>query len=448
MSIVDRLKHAVAKAMQPVNHSGGGRGWLPLIAEPFMGAWQKNQEQSREEVTKFFAVFSCVSLISEDMGKLWINLKKNNDGILETVTDKRFSFLKKPNNFQTWQQFVSFWIISKLLRGNAYVLKLRDIRGEISGLYILNPDLVETLVSDAGEVFYRVKTDKLSGITDTQLVLPASEIIHDRMNCFYHALVGLPPLIACELAASQGLAAQVNSRTLFQNMSRPSGILTSPNNITVDQAKDIKSQWDTNYIAGNYGKTAVLGNAMKYEPMSMAADDAQLIEQLKMSAEMVCSAFRVPPFKAGIGAIPAGNKVGDLNEIYYSDCLQSLIEAIENLLNEQTGIADAGYTVEFDLDSLIRMDSTSQIAFLEKAVKATIMAPNEARAKLNYKPAPGGNAPLSQQQNFSLEALAKRDAKDDPFGKAVDTPPANPDTDAEADQKAIRLFQKYMSEPV
>jgi phage portal protein BeeE len=61
------------------------------------------------------------------------------------------------------------------------------------------------------------------------------------------------------------------------------------------------------------------------------------------------------------------------------------------------------------------------------------MAPNEGRGKLDLKPVEGGESPYLQQQNYSLAALAKRDAQADPF--APDTPalPAAEEPDDEDD---------------
>jgi hypothetical protein len=84
-----------------------------------------------------------------------------------------------------------------------------------------------------------------------------------------------------------------------------------------------------------------------------------------------------------------------------------------------------GTMVEFDVDNLLRMDTISQVQSLRDAVGAGIMAPDEARSKLDLRPVPGGASPYMQQQNFSLEALAKRDVQDDPFGTAK-PPPAPP----------------------
>ncbi|MNI06277.1 Phage portal protein [compost metagenome] len=152
--------------------------------------------------------------------------------------------------------------------------------------------------------------------------------------------------------------------------------------------------------------------------MAIPASDAQMIEQHKMSAEVVCSVFNVPAFKIGVGGIPQGQKVEDMNLIYYGDCLQSLIEAIENMLDEGLELKKSGFEAFLNLEALLRMDSTSQMNFYALGVQRGIFSPDEARAKFNYKPVAGGHTPYMQQQNFSLEALAKRDSKDDPFANS------------------------------
>src|SRR5262245_2128461 len=83
---------------------------------------------------------------------------------------------------------------------------------------------------------------------------------------------------------------------------------------------------------------------------------------------------------------------------------------------------------EMDLDDLIRMDTSTKVKTSSEAIKGGGMSPNEARARyLDLGPVPGGDSPYLQQQNYSLEALAKRDATPDPFatgaGRATSTPP-------------------------
>jgi phage portal protein BeeE len=145
---------------------------------------------------------------------------------------------------------------------------------------------------------------------------------------------------------------------------------------------------------------------------------------------MVCSVFHVPPFKLGIGQMPTYQNAELLNSIYYSDCLQSQIEQMEACLDDGLGIGQGrpkeGRTlgVELDVASLLRMDTATAIDTLAKGVGGGIVAPNEARQRLDLPPVQGGDTPYLQQQNYSLEALDERD-RNTPFAKPT-APAASP----------------------
>lgn len=413
MGFFDRLFRK--KSLSSVN-SGGG--WTSIFG--FHTNFQTDVKYSNEDLAAHPAVFSCVSLISQDIGKMGVMLKKKQGNILVDVPiPKELGVLKKPNHYQNWQQFLEFWMVCRKLRGNAYAFKVRDPWGGVVRLVLLNPDQTKPLVSDDGQVFYQLGLDTLNG-TDS-VIVPASEIIHDRENCLFHPLVGIPAVTAYGLASGLGLNILKNSKSIFGNMSRPSGILTAPGAITDAKAKVIGEAWNANYTGQNIGKTAVLGDDLKYQPITMSASDTQTIEQLKMSNEIICSVLHVPAFKVGYGSIPAGQKVGDLNEIYFSDCLQSPVEAIENLLDDAFELKEKGLEVFLNVDALIRMDKETQMNIQERGVKSAIFTPNEARQAFNLSPITGGDTVYMQQQNYSLEALSKRDQKEDPFGKSEPT---------------------------
>jgi phage portal protein BeeE len=115
-------------------------------------------------------------------------------------------------------------------------LKQRDARGVVYAMYVLDPRRVTPLVADDGSIFYRLNIDRLSGI-NSEIIVPAREIIHDRMHCLFHPLIGMSPIYASGLAAIQGLNIQTSSARLFENNSSPGGILTAPGEIAeVDSA--------------------------------------------------------------------------------------------------------------------------------------------------------------------------------------------------------------------
>jgi len=423
---------AVAKAatMQTVSDNRGWGRWAFTVQEPSSGAWQRDIEWTTDTVLAHHAVYACITLIASDIGKLRPKLVlKDADGIWTETESAAFGpVLRKPNRYQNHIQFKEWWITSKLIHGNAYALKDRDRRGVVVALYLLDPSRVTVMVSPEGAVFYQLGADNLSGLKEVGITVPASEIIHDRMNCLFHPLVGVSPIFASGLAANVGLKIQGNSARFFAKGSNPSGILSAPTEISHDEAEYIQKQWENNFGGDNSGRVAVVGNNLKFEPMRMTAVDSQLIQHLKWTAETVCSTFHVPPFKVAIGNMPTFQNAEILNGIYYSDCLQSHIESFEAVMDDGLGLLETkdGKTlgIELDLDALLRMDSATQIKTLSEGIGGGVYTPNEARRKVDLKPLVGGDTVYLQQQEFSLAALAKRDARPDPF--ATSPPPASP----------------------
>src|SRR5262245_12510810 len=153
-----------AKALNSVPLGSGG--WYPLIREPFSGAWQRNMEINTDTASSFSTDFACKTLIARDIAKLRVKLsEKDRNDIWSETTSSAFSpVLRRPNNYQTRNQFWEAWILSKLSRGNTYVLKVRDDRNVVTELHVLNPDRVQPLVADNGSVFYRLNSDDLAGV--------------------------------------------------------------------------------------------------------------------------------------------------------------------------------------------------------------------------------------------------------------------------------------------
>jgi HK97 family phage portal protein len=403
--------------------------------EPFAGAWQRNiAPASTSTLLSFAPIYACVTRIAGDIAKLGIDLlSADADGIPTPApqTSPFWTVLRTPNGYQNQIQFVTYWLICKLLWGNAYALKLRDGRGMVSALYLIDPRRVMPLVTPDGSVYYSIGGDYLSRVPNGMAAAPASEIIHDRGPTLWHPLVGVAPIYAAALSGTLGLQIQRNSATFFGNMSRPSGMLTAPGTIDEPTATRLKSEWEQNYSASNIGRLAVLGDGLKYEAMTIAAEQAQLAEQLGIAAVDCATAFGMPAYKINQGPMPTSNNVQALNQQYYSDCLQVHIEAIEMCLDEGLEVP-ANYCVEFNLEGLLRMDSATQMDVLSKGTKGGLVKPNEGRRRLRLPPVTGGDAVYMQQQDFSLAALAKRDAKPDPFGSEKPAPASAPPPPAPA----------------
>jgi HK97 family phage portal protein len=405
------------------------RGWYPIVQEPFAGAWQRNQPLSMENPLQNATLYRCVSMIAADIAKMRLKLMAPVDEVWEETSTSAFSpVLNKPNRYQNRIQFFESWLIAKLRTGNSYILKERDNRNVVSALYVLDPNRVKPMVAADGSVFYELNTDNLAGIPVDRVTVPADEVMHDRINCLFHPLVGMSPLYSTAAPAVRGLSIQQFSASFFGNAARPSGILTAPGNIDQTTAERLQNNWNSNYTGINQGRVAVLGSGVTWNALQQNAVDSQLIEQLKHTDETICTAFGIPAFMVGVKDPPNYNNAELLDLQYYKQCLQSLIEHIELILSEGLGLIDAGYRAEFDLTGLFRMDSQTQITVLAEAVSKGILSPNEARRVLGYIDVTGGESPMAQQQMFTLEALANR--ANAPALTAAPAPLPNPATPA------------------
>ena len=433
-------KHTDMNTATPIRAPYSQTSRFGMIIEAFGGAWQSNLVLGTSNLLAFSAVYACNNLISSDVAKLRpLLLRRHADGTWQEEENSAYVVLRRPNRYQTWLQFMQQWMLSKLIWGNTYVLLERDSRTVVRAMYLLDPRGVQPLVAGDGSVYYQLPGSDLAGIKQGQPAVPASEIIHDRGPCLFHPLVGVAPIYACASSTTVGTRIQANSDKFFSNMSRPSGHLTAPGKIPDDVAERIKKQFESGFGGENIGRLLVTGSDLKFEAFTMPAEQAQLIEQLKFTVEDVARAYGVPLYKIAAGQTPAHTNVAALNLEYYQQALQPHIEGIEALLDHALGLG-SDLMVELDvIEGLLRMDPKTLAESDEIDVRAGIKKPNEARKRRNLPPVKGGDSCYLQQQNYSLEALAKRDAQDDPFSTGKTVPalpkPANDDEFTEDDQR-------------
>jgi len=422
----------------------GGGGWFSLLGSIWsrhVGFQSEAPVINQDQVVRQPTVFACLTLIANDIGKLRPKLMEQVTRIWTEITSPAFSpVLRKPNGFQTWQQFITQWVLSLLTEGNAYILKVRDARRVVRAMYVLDPTRCRPLVSKSGEVFYQLQEDDLSGVFEHLPAVPANEVIHDRINCLFHPLVGLSPIFACGLVATKGLRIEENATRFFANQSQPGGILTAPAEISDETAARLKAYFEERFTGENAGKVAVLGDGLEYKPMTTNAVDAQLIEQLKWSSAQIAAVFHVPGYLVGAEPVPPNNNIEALRIDYYSRCLQTLIEGIENTLDDGLGLGPMSdgrvLGIELDLGGLLRMDTKSQVDVLTKASGGAYMKIDEAREAANLPSVTGGDTIYKQHQDYPIEVLAKRQDVGPAAAAAASPTPAEPDADDANDTPA------------
>jgi HK97 family phage portal protein len=411
--------------LQPLPRIGAA-GILPgVVREPYMGAWQRNGEIANPGVLSNPAVFTCETKIARDIAKLEVRLVvESSPDVWEAVTNPAYTpVLRKPNHYQTTAQLLEQWILSKLSFGNAYILKRRDARGVVNAIYVLPADTVTPLVAPDGSVYYELRRPDvdLTGLWSTETgadakIVAASELVHDRFNCLFHPLVGISPLYAAALAAVQGTTMQTSSTAFFGNGNQPGGILVAPGALSDQTLERIQSRWKDRKL----GTIAVVSDGLKYESLAMSSVDAQFHELLDWTIDTIAMVYGVPMIllNSGKGAAYGANE--PVIQLYHDECLQPLITAVEDGYDQALEFqASSRLGVELDIDGLLWMSTDSRVKAATETTRGGVLSPNESRRKyFGLKPVDGGDTPYMQQQQFSLAALAERDAAD-PFAQPV-----------------------------
>lgn len=413
------------KSVNPTETSRYQGGWFSIIRESFSGAWQRNMETvSNKDLLADSTLYACVSRIATDIGSMPVGLyiRDRNTRIWERAYLESVGIINStPNNYQTWSQFIECWILSKLLNGNAYILKQRDQDYNVVGLHVLDPWRVQLLVTPDGVIVYNLLTsEQFRLMPGGQLKVPSTEIVHDREITPFHPLQGVSPLYAAYMSATKSRDINNNASNFFKNGAQPSGILTGDVDMDDEKQAALKRYWQENFSGDHAGRVALIGADLKYTQLRFNNVDSQMIEQLRYSSEQICQAFGMPPYIVGIGSLPSGMKVDEVFDMYYKLALQGRIERLEYGLDQALEVSFP-YSLELDTEILLRMDKGKRVQVVSEMVKGSIKTVNEARLEFNLQPVSGGDTVYMQQQNYSLNALAKRDAKENPFDTSAQT---------------------------
>src|SRR5690606_18445736 len=128
-----------------------------------------------------------------------------------------------------------------LSSGATFGLK-RFERGQVRHIELLHPS-TEVLVSESGEVFYRLNANIYSHISETQRIVPSEYIFHVPFNPLNHPLIGVPPLEAARHAALSASAIMEKQARTHQKKPQVYGFLKMPAQIQESQALAAKQAW-------------------------------------------------------------------------------------------------------------------------------------------------------------------------------------------------------------
>jgi len=324
-----------------------------------------------------------------------------------------------------------------LLRGNmvADVQRTRGRLGELESLHLLDPDMYEIELLSVGPRGSKVPAVILlptaSGEKGT--VLSWERVLRVK-GVGGDALRGWSVIKYARETIGAALGQEDYGSRFFSNGGTPGGTLEHPNALSPEAKDALRRRWEMLYGgSSNAHRVAVLEEGMKFNPITMNAEDTQFIESRKFTVREIARWFNIPPHKIGDMADAKWANIDAQNLEYFQDTLLPWLTRWKQSILSQLFRPDeigARLSVEFDLRELLRGDVAARTAYYQARFNAASITPNEIRGEEGENPIAGGDEPFVQQQYIPLSMVA--DVLRNTMSGGDDADPTPPGGDDEA----------------
>jgi HK97 family phage portal protein len=425
MGLFDRMVRGAA----PMSRASAGVPSYGMI--PPLGSVQSASGLLVSQATAMAvgAVYACVSLIAHDVARCAASLYDlQDDGSRTLNTDHQLAaLLDRPNRMQTWFEFMRDLMAAYALRGNGYAAKLRNSRGDVTELSLINPDAVMVLEASDGSIFYNVNRLGLYQIAILQqfpVAIPAEDVFHLR-GLSFNTLIGASTIGLARDAIGLAMGQSQQQSRWVGNGARPSGVLEVPRQLTDQSSKRLKANWEQ-FNAGiqNEGRTAVLEEGIKFTPMKLTAADIDFINACNLGIQDICRFWGVPPRKIGQPDQTRGSTIIQEDQAYVNNCISPKLDMIEQKFDREFDLKKNGHVLDLNEDALLRADPLTRYNLGRIGKLSGLISTNEWRRGERLPPDPDGDTLMQPVNMAALGSDMSGTAGDDAGRPPAATAPA------------------------
>lgn len=368
-------------------------------------------------------VWKCIRLNSSIPASLPLNLVSTDDKGTRAPADLPVQNVinDSPNDEQTALEFWEAIIGSMEASGNGFARKRfrgSGVSREVIALSLLDPRRVTWERRANNRILWRY-TDLSGGQVD----IPDDEMFQLKQFSF-DGVMGLSAIAYGAQTFSGSRAADRLASEFFAKGMSSSGFLQTQQELEEPDRKRLQQIMDEYRGKAGAGKLMILEGGMTYNPMTISAEDAQLLSSRQFNIEEMCRWFDIPPILVGHssqGQTNWGTGVETIILGWLQLGLRSRLVRIQQRIRKQllTPAQRVEWTPKYNIDALMQGDSAARIAFLGQAVQNGLMNRNEARAKLDQPPYPGGEEFTAQVNLAPVNALGDNSNNDSAVVRAA-----------------------------
>jgi HK97 family phage portal protein len=338
---------------------------------------------SAENATGLPAVGAAIRTVAEVIASLpMIVYQRQGDTKTRAPSAPQYQLLHEaPNSEQSPFDFFSDIGASIETTGNAIIQKIKDARGQVVELIVVDPDYVQIRRDIDGQkvVDVRINGKTYKGLT-------SSDVIHIRGFTLKGGMVGLSPIQAHRHALGNSMALMEYQGRFWSNDATPGLVIKVPGQLAKQQAQQILQVWsDTHGGLSNAHRPAILAGGAELE--RIPAMDAEWVAQSNLNVSDVCRIFRLPGWTLNHEASNFAGQQPEQDSLRF--LLYSLgprLRRIELAFRTDPDLFGVGSNLypEFLADSLLRTDTKERYEAYKAARQAGWLSPNEIRALENY----------------------------------------------------------------
>ena len=335
------------------------------------------------------AVWACVRLLTDVVSTMPCHAYTA--GSRDPV-DPAPPMLRSPAAGVPFHDWIAQVLRSLLLTGNAWGIITSRVGAGLrpSQIELIAPHRVTVQVATDGTVTYRLDGREID----------RDDLWHLRAYPTPGSLLGLSPIGHAAQSVGVGLAAETFGAQFFGDGATPSGLLTTDQRLSNEQARQLSAVWNT-FFNNRRGerRVAVLGDGTKFQPVSVRPEESQFLETQRFTVAQICRLYGVPPEMVGADS---GNSLTYANvEMRSIDFLTYAINPwLVRLETALTDLVPRGQYVKFNAGGLLRTDLKTRYESYEIGLRAGFLTRDEVRQLEDREPLSVAAAPPS------LEAVA------------------------------------------
>ncbi|MCH3961262.1 MAG: phage portal protein [Solobacterium sp.] len=358
--------------------------------------------------------FACLKILSESVGKLPLKLIQNipGQGSREAYEDPLYRVLKtRPNPYMTASTFWSTVEINRSHYGNAYCLITGA--GKTMQLWILPSQQVQIyyddqkLLSNVPDIWY------IYNVGGKRYKFGSEQILHFKTATTFDGIVGLSVQEQLASSIKGNINAQKVVNDSYENGMSAHNVVTYTSDLSDEQERLMLSKIEK-YATGRASVKTLIPLPQGVSIQALAQNklaDSQFLEIKEYTASQICAAFGIKPYQVNDLSKSSYSSVEAQNLAFYTDTLLYILkqyeEEIEYKLITSEQMAN-GFRPKFNVNSVLRADSKSQMEYLVSAVGSFVLTPNEARDYLDLPHKDGGDQLIGNGATIPLASVGSQ----------------------------------------